>query len=319
MALLDAMAPDLVLVEMFPFGRPWFRFEIVPLLEALRGDGVPAVCSVRDVLVRKQDPAAYARQVLEDLDRYFSAVLVHSDPALIRLEETFPAADGIRVPVYYTGYVAGAGHDRHGGFGLDEKTEGNSRSTEQKRPVFRRVARQGLLAWTGSGALGGAVVEAILEAAGQGLLPDKGKARVYAGPALDQAQRSRLNQLARGAAGVVLRTFTNRLRRHLNSARVAVCMAGYMSAVDIMASRTPAVMIPGRQGGEQPFRARKLEEAGYVRVLPLDDLSAHSLARKVEDALGPREEPVRVDLNGARRSAEIVEAIMDGKPLAPSN
>ncbi len=302
LALVDAIAPDLVVVEMFPFGRPWFRFELVPMLEMLHREGIPAVCSVRDILVRKEEPISYARQVLEDLEKYFHCVLVHSDPSLIRLEETFPAANRIPVPMYYTGYVDGAGDIR------GEAPEEHASS--------RLNRRDGLLAWTGSGALGVSLLEVILEASAEGLLSNMEPVRIYTGPFLDGILRSRLDQLARDTERVVLKTFTRRLRDHLARARIAVCMAGYMSAVDIMAVRTPAVMVPGIQGGEQLFRARKMEEAGFARVIPLDSLSPQSLAKMVQKALRPREEPRTICLEGASRSAEILEAILDGTRIS---
>jgi predicted glycosyltransferase len=317
LTLLDTIAPHLAVVEMFPFGRPWFRFELVPILEALHRQGVPVVCSVRDVLVQKKDPLAYARQVLEDLHRYFRAVLVHSDPVLIRLEETFPAADRIPVPLYYTGYVDGARYEWHSCPGHDKKHGQDARAIENREPASQGVSRRGLVAWPGSGVLGGPVVEAILEASAQGLLPDLKPVRIYAGHCLDQSARTRLDQMARNTRGIMLKTFTRKLRNHLGRARAAVCMAGYMSAVDIMATHIPAVMIPIEHGGEQMFRARKLQEAGYARVLPLAALNPHSLAHKVEEALQPREEPAKVSLDGAPRSAGIIEAIMAGRLIPP--
>ena len=43
--LLDGFAtaqPDLLLIEMFPFGRRAFAFELLPLIEAARAKGVPS-------------------------------------------------------------------------------------------------------------------------------------------------------------------------------------------------------------------------------------------------------------------------------------
>ena len=47
-------------------------------------------------------------RVHQMLNPNFQAVLVHSDPKLVRLEETFPGVDGIVPEVHYTGYVARA-------------------------------------------------------------------------------------------------------------------------------------------------------------------------------------------------------------------
>ena len=59
LALFQELRPRVIITEMFPFGRRAFRFELVPLLEAAaRARPRPwRLCSVRDVLVRKPDPA----------------------------------------------------------------------------------------------------------------------------------------------------------------------------------------------------------------------------------------------------------------------
>ena len=53
-ALFEALRPDIVVTELFPFGRRQFRFELLPLLECAR-DASPRpliACSVRDILVQ---------------------------------------------------------------------------------------------------------------------------------------------------------------------------------------------------------------------------------------------------------------------------
>src|SRR6266540_6453946 len=55
--LIDSFEPGMLITELFPFGRKQFHFELLPLLEKARsrsGDTVIA-CSVRDLLVRKND------------------------------------------------------------------------------------------------------------------------------------------------------------------------------------------------------------------------------------------------------------------------
>src|SRR5215470_4247552 len=60
-ALLDAfaaVAPQVLLIELYPFGRRPFRFELKPLLAAAasRRPRPAVVCSVRDILVDKSEP-----------------------------------------------------------------------------------------------------------------------------------------------------------------------------------------------------------------------------------------------------------------------
>ncbi|TIS06337.1 MAG: glycosyl transferase, partial [Mesorhizobium sp.] len=58
---------------------------------------------------------------------------------------------------------------------------------------------------------------------------------------------------------------------------------------------------------EQTVRALMLEEMGLATVLTEKDLTPEGLARSIEQALaGPRPSAHRLDLEGARRSAQIL-------------
>ena len=77
---LSAIRPDVFFVELYPFGRKAFEFELVPALAAIREGRLGAckvACGVRDILVEKKDQAAYETRVLDRLARFFDAVLVH--------------------------------------------------------------------------------------------------------------------------------------------------------------------------------------------------------------------------------------------------
>src|SRR5215510_12541229 len=51
---LQSLKPDVLLTELFPFGRKKFEFELLPLLEAAcAGTALLIVCSVRDILVSR--------------------------------------------------------------------------------------------------------------------------------------------------------------------------------------------------------------------------------------------------------------------------
>ena len=108
-ALFEKEKPDLFLIELYPFGRKAFRFELDPILEALhekRLSPCGVVCSVRDILVEKEDRHKHESRAVKTLNRYFDAVLVHADPQLIKISETFDHFDDITIPVDYTGYIA---------------------------------------------------------------------------------------------------------------------------------------------------------------------------------------------------------------------
>lgn len=106
LALAEAFAPDILLTETWPFGRRPFAFELAPLVAQVKAHN-PAVlvaASIRDILVRKDDPAR--EQAMAAVARAsFDRVLVHSDPAFVRLEDSFRFAGEIADLIAYTGFV----------------------------------------------------------------------------------------------------------------------------------------------------------------------------------------------------------------------
>ena len=68
--LLDtyrAIAPDVVLIEAFPFGRRQVRFELLPLLDAIhaRPHRPLVLSSVRDILQENRKPGRIEQKIIE--------------------------------------------------------------------------------------------------------------------------------------------------------------------------------------------------------------------------------------------------------------
>ena len=104
-------APDIVLIELYPFGRRQMRFEIEPLLVEARqnktsGTGRPIIASsVRDILVEPDKPGR-VDEMVQRVQDYFDLVLIHGDPDFIAFDKTFPRLSDIAGLAHYTGYVA---------------------------------------------------------------------------------------------------------------------------------------------------------------------------------------------------------------------
>ncbi len=106
LAVWQDVDPQLLLIELFPFGRRQMRFELLPLLDAARSSAHPPVIvsSVRDVLGGQPDHERHQR-MLDLFNRYFDHVLVHGDPALLPFGRTFRYTDQLGARLHYTGYV----------------------------------------------------------------------------------------------------------------------------------------------------------------------------------------------------------------------
>ncbi len=91
-AIIEKERPHIFLLELYPFGRKAFRFELDPVLQAIRStpqSRCGVISSVRDILVEKEAQQKHEGRVLNTLNRFFDAVVVHSDPRVVTLAETF--------------------------------------------------------------------------------------------------------------------------------------------------------------------------------------------------------------------------------------
>jgi predicted glycosyltransferase len=289
LAALAATAPAAVVLESYPFGRRAFRFELEPLLAAARAMRPRPIIlsSIRDVLVAKSDPLR-AANVVEAVRRGFDGVLVHGDPRLIRLEESFPAAAALGDKLFYTGYVARAAEDGD-------------------------VAGTGdVLVSAGGGAVGARLLGTALAARPLTSLADT-PWRLVTGPNL---AASAFGELAATApAGVTVERYRPDLPAMMRRCVLSISQAGYNTVLDLIAARARAVVVPFAQGSEteQQQRAERLASRGLLTLLRESELDPSRLAAAIATALAapPLGEPP-VDLDGARRSAETIHALLGG-------
>lgn len=285
-------APDVLLVELYPFGRRQFRFELVPLLEAAASAAPrPRIaCSVRDILVGGKG-LARAREVATTVRAHFDAVLVHGDPRLIPFEATFEAAGEIADLLRYTGYVsAGA----PAGAGLEE------------------VAGEVIVS------AGGGAVGADLLFAAAGARPETALAgnvwRFLAGPNLPADDFARLSRLA--DEKTIVERFRPDFPERLKTCALSISQAGYNTTMDILRAESRAVVVPFETATEteQRRRAELLAERGLMTVVPEAGLTPRLLAGGIAAALG-RERPRSsgIDLSGAATTARLVAELADGR------
>jgi predicted glycosyltransferase len=282
-ALLDAFertAPDILLIELFPFGRWPFRFELLPLLEAARhrrGTQPRIVCSLRDILVPKTE-AKRLDAIVDIVRRHFDAVLVHGDPDFIRLDETFARAADIVDMLNYTGFIAPDRHARG-----------------------RQAASGEVVVSAGGGSTGGALLRTALAARRKSCLSDR-PWRILAGPNLPARDRAALVP----ESGVTIEPLRPDFRDLLSQCALSVSQAGYNTVMDLLACGARSVVVPFSAHGqsEQAMRADRLAAHGWSHVVPEETLSPDSLATAIDRAMASA--PPRIgglDLDGARKSA----------------
>jgi predicted glycosyltransferase len=293
--LLDAFAetrPQVVVTETYPFGRRALRFELEPLIDAVRSAAPrPAlVGSIRDILVAKPEPARRQAMVdlfLADYDR----LLVHADPRLIRLEGSLPEAPQLADRLIYTGFVAP---------GLAGPTAGTP--TDE-------TGRGEVVVSAGGGVVGAALLQAALAA--RPLTRHAATPwRLITGRNLPEAAFAALVRAADD--GIVIERFRADLPALFARAALSISQAGYNTAIELLQARVPMVLVPFAEAAEteQTLRARLLTKAGVAQMVEAGALDPVRLAQAIDRAEPPP--PLAVDLDGARASARAILEIAAG-------
>lgn len=293
-ALLAALdpVPDVVITELFPFGRRSLSDEFLALLDAA-GDLRPRpviLSSVRDILAppSTQKKAAGTEELI--LSRY-DAVLVHSDPDATRLDASWPVSPALERRLRYTGYVAPAPAGPHpDGTGRDE-----------------------VIVSAGGGPVGLPVFRAAIGAAR--LMPDR-RWRLLVGGGDARNQLDRLQDLS-PPGNAILEPARPDFRNMLHHAAASVSMCGYNTALDVLQAGPPAVFVPFDAGKEveQGLRARSLAVLPGIQVLPTAELSPRTLAKAVAGVVEtPRRTSLTMKFDGAARSVEIAVALAEARP-----
>jgi predicted glycosyltransferase len=251
---------------------------------------VKVVCSLRDISFRTRDdpePERHRRNVLETLHRYFDAVLVHADPAVMRIASHIPWSGEIPIPVHYTGYVS-------------EKPGGGP-----PPPGAGTVIASG-------GGAGGAALIAPCMAAWKQLQSRGGtdgrRLAVFAPLFLP---RSDLEDLARQADGEHIRfmPFTADFLQWMKAADLSISQAGYNTCTNVLETRTRAVLVPNPRMSDQAPRARRLAELGLATVVDPAELDAERLSRAIVETLARPDPEHAVDLDGAANTRRLLEAL----------
>ncbi|SFT02336.1 Predicted glycosyl transferase [Sulfitobacter marinus] len=280
---VQSQEPDVLITELFPFGRRILRAEFTALLNAAQDlPRRPLICaSVRDILAPPSKPAKAA--LADDLiAQFYNAVLVHSDAELAPLSLSWPVSDALAGKLRYTGYVAPPAAAPHvDGLGSGE-----------------------ILVSAGGGDVGQHVFDTALTAAK--LDPEKRQWRFLLG-GQDAAERSA--DLMRSApANVTVEPARPEFRQMLYHAAASVSLCGYNTALDILQSGTHAVFIPFDAGSEveQGLRADALAQMDGIAVLRNADLSADTLLNDVTAVLNaPRRAPRTKGFDGAAQTVQI--------------
>ena len=285
--------PDCLIVELYPFGRKNFRFELDPLLALLSEQNCSVFCSLRDILVEKKEGREkFEQRAVTTLNRFFDGLLIHADPDLVTLEKTFGKTDAITADVHYTGFIS---------------PQPRSEARDKIRKKINLDDRDRLIvASIGSGSVGLELMEATIRGFNRMVAGRKGTIlQLFTGPYLAESSYQELCK--NRSQQIRVERFSSHFIDWLAAADLSISMAGYNTCMNVLATGVPSLMYPFDQNREQRMRVTRIGSSGNIRLLEKDDLLPEALARTMETMLDRPRFTSSIKLDGAARTAAIIE------------
>ena len=302
LAALADYQPQVILIELFPFGRKKFAGELLPLLKAAKrmSPNKPLViCSLRDIMVNaRKDQGRHDNRARWLVDRYFDSVLVHADPRFAKLAESFKPSRPLITPVSYTGFIL-----------------------PKSNVVYEAKRQRRLLVSAGGGMVGMPLFK--IAVAAQTQLWDKLQLpmTVVAGPFLPEQDWLDLQATAVGCPGLTLHRHVPDMAQLLATHSVSISQCGYNTVMDLLKSGVSALVVPFALGqeDEQSNRADRLNKLGLLQTINLDDLTVEQFITEIEKLLVFIPNNPTLDFAGAARSVELIEDMLAIRALPISS
>lgn len=289
-AILDQQDPDLFIVDRHPFG---IDGELNEALDHVRARGCRTVLGLREVL---DTPSVIARE----WDRIggactvaaaFDEVWIYGDPAVYDSRVTGEVPVELARIAECTGYLA-----------LERPTERPAERTRQ-----RTATTQGRFVLT---CLGGGSDGADLAALAVRARPPVGHTHlVVTGPQMAIEEFEALKRSA--AESTIVLRHSDDVPGLIARASALVCMGGYNTVSEVLATSTPALVVP-RNGhrAEQPRRASALAAVGAIDTLSIDRINSSELSEWFSRQVDRSIERSHIDLAGLAAVAHLAAELI---------
>jgi predicted glycosyltransferase len=306
LSLLDKFQPDILMIELFPFGRRRFSFELIPLLEQVQASqrSIKVVCSLRDIVVTKQNQTRHEEKVCKLINQYFDLVLVHGDPKFVPLEETFSRIKDLKCQVYYTGYVV-------------QKPAVNPVLSDEDKEILESDQPL-ILVSIGGGRFGHELLDCVVKTAPllEKIIPHN--IQVFTGPFMPDEKFQELQALKEDSSNLRIHRYTPYLLNYMQKADLSISMSGYNTTLNILTTGVRAMILPftGNNDQEQTIRAKKLSALGIMNVIYPQYLQPDIFAWRIISYLEKQINKVQFDFNGVEKTATILKDVVYKEKVA---
>lgn len=272
-ATLEALRPDLLIVDRHPFG---VYGELLPALELLRETPCRTVLGLREVL---DTPSVVAREWQAvgggaRVAHYYDSTWIYGDQQVHDPVASGEVPADIADKAVFTGYLAPHPSSAAVPAALPEK------------PCF--------LTTVGGGSDGGRLALA----AAQATVPPGHRHLIVTGPQMPDPDVERLHRSANTVTTTVVR-FLPGLTELIGHTEGVICMGGYNSITEVLATDTPALVVPrDARRAEQKIRARAVEQAGGIDMISPHEVTSADLSAWMHEAVYRKVSRSHINLDG---------------------
>jgi predicted glycosyltransferase len=305
--IFNQFQPDILVIELFPFGRRRFSFELIPLLEVAKSNGssTKVVSSLRDIVVTKQHKQVkHEEKVCNLINEYFDMLLVHGDPKFVPLEETFSRVNDLKCKVYYTGYVV-------------QQPPINPVLTDEDREIINSD-KPLILVSVGGGRFGHQLLECVVKTAP--LLEKKllHNIQIFTGPFMPESKLHELQIMAGDSKNIRIRRYTPYLLTYMQKADLSINMSGYNTTMNVLTTGVRAMILPftGNQDREQTIRAEKLSDLGIIKLINPNDLQSDYFAEQIINYLKEQPNKISFDFAGVEKTTTLLKTLLVKQKVA---
>jgi predicted glycosyltransferase len=300
--LLEACSrftPDILIIELFPFGRRRFSFELIPLIEKAKSLGAKIVSSVRDIVVTKQNQQRHEEKVCRLINQYFDMLLIHGDPNFVKLNLSFSRIHDLNCPVHYTGYVV--------------------QPLPSKKP-YLEIKKPLILVSVGGGRFGHDLLECVAQTAPILKTKIPHHIQVFTGAFSPDEVLEKLQEITQNLDNITVSRYTSHLLNYMQQAELSIGMAGYNTTMNVLTTGVKAMMMAfqGNNDMEQLTRVQKLEQLGRVKMIHPDDLHPEKFAMKIINYLAEKPNQLSLNLDGVNQTAYYLKQLTQQSELVIS-
>lgn len=282
---------DFVIIEQIPFSKLNWLGEVVGIIERVKEQNPHAViiCSHKGAMKEQSDNSHEQEKVIIDvIKKYFDAILVHSDPKLILLDDSFGSVAEIADRVHYTGFISRNGR-KYGEVNKREKV---------------------VVVTNGAGDKGLKLIRATVSVMEQ--FPDY-TFKCIAGPMMSTEIKSQLYEVATNTPNMEVIDFVDDFEELLLQSSLLVTLAGF-TLVSAYATQVPTITFPAPTSSNQHVVARKFGLIENIHVVREEDLNPPAFQATIQELLkNPPQSGVLLDIDGVKKSVEIIKNLISQK------